>query len=68
MIPIPLRSPDGDGLVDLQEVLHRAYDGPGYEYFIYAGMPEPSLPAADAEWRDSSSRHRLESDAVSPRW
>src|SRR3954454_20408783 len=39
-IPIPLRSPDEDGRVDLQDVLHRAHDGPGYENFIYASPPE----------------------------
>jgi len=50
VVPIPLRSPDDDARVDLQEVLHRAYDGPGYEHFIYDGPPEPPLPPADAEW------------------
>ena len=50
IIPIPLRPPDGDVPVDLQEVLHRTYDGPGYEHFIYSGEPEPSLSADDAAW------------------
>jgi hypothetical protein len=50
VIPIPLRHPDVAARVDLQEVLHRAYDGPGYEHFIYSGEPEPSLSAADAAW------------------
>ncbi len=50
VIPIPLRSPDVAARVDLQEVLHRAYDGPGYEHFIYNGEPEPSLSASDAVW------------------
>jgi hypothetical protein len=49
-IPIPLRPSDGEGRVDLQEVLHRAFDGPGYENFIYDGVPEPPLTADDAEW------------------
>jgi hypothetical protein len=49
-IPIPLRAPDEESRVDLQDVLHRAYDGPGYEHFIYAGAPEPPLSAEDAEW------------------
>jgi hypothetical protein len=34
VIPIPLRLANSDAQVDLQEVLHRAYDGPGYEHFI----------------------------------
>ena len=53
MIPIPLRASDPDGRVDLQEVLHRAHDGPGYERFIYAGAPEPPLSTGDAEWAEA---------------
>jgi hypothetical protein len=50
VIPIPLRPPDGDARVDLQEVLHRVYDAAGYEYFIYAGAPNPPLGPEDAAW------------------
>ena len=50
IIPVPLRTPDAAAAVDLQEVLHRAYDGPGYEHFIYHGEPEPNLSATDAAW------------------
>ena len=50
VIPIPLRPPDDAVPVDLQEVLHRAYDGAGYERFIYGGSPEPGLSADDAAW------------------
>jgi len=50
VIPVPLRSPDVAARVDLQEVLHRAYDGPGYEHFIYSGEPEPPLSPDDAAW------------------
>src|SRR5262249_11116720 len=49
-IPIPLPPPAAAAGVDPQEVLHRAYDGPGYEHFIYNGDPEPSLSATDAAW------------------
>jgi hypothetical protein len=49
-IPIPLRPGDADGRVDLQEVVNQAYEGPGYENFIYEGSPEPPLNATDAEW------------------
>ncbi len=49
-IPVPLRTPEADARVDLQAVLHRAHDGPGYEHFIYAGSPEPPLPEVDADW------------------
>jgi len=50
VIPFPLRPPDAAARVDLQEVLHRTYDGPGYENFIYSGEPEPNLSANDAAW------------------
>lgn len=50
IIPIPLREPDRSIPVDLQDVLHRAYDGPGYEHFIYGGSSEPGLSADDAAW------------------
>lgn len=53
VIPIPLKAPDPDGRVDLQTVLHRAYDGPAYEVFIYERAPEPPLSAEDAEWASS---------------
>jgi len=49
-IPVPLRVHEGDARVDLQVVLRRAYDGPGYEHFIYDGSPDPPLPADEAEW------------------
>lgn len=50
VIPIPVRAPDIAARVDLQEVLHRAHDGPGYEHFIYSGEPEPRLAPDAAAW------------------
>jgi len=50
VIPVPLRPPDLAAPVDLQEALDRAYDGPGYEHFIYDGDPEPALSPQDAVW------------------
>ena len=50
VIPIPLRPPDDAAPVDLEEVLHRAYDGPGYEHFIYNGEPEPGLSPQNMAW------------------
>jgi Protein of unknown function (DUF4058) len=49
-IPIPLKRPDGDARVDLQEVLNHAYDVYGYEDFIYSGTPAPALSSTDARW------------------
>jgi hypothetical protein len=50
IVPIPLRPGVDEARVDLQEVLHRTYDGPGYENFIYSGTPLPPLTVEDADW------------------
>src|SRR5262249_25348832 len=50
IIPIPLRQPDGEARIDLQELLHRIYDASGYEYYIYGGTPEPALSPEDSAW------------------
>jgi hypothetical protein len=49
-IPIPLRHPDVDARIDLQETLDRVHDAFGYEDFLYTGSPEPPLSAEDAAW------------------
>jgi hypothetical protein len=49
-IPVPLRAPDPDARLDLQEMLHRLYDTAGYEDYIYTGAPEPPLTPEDATW------------------
>jgi hypothetical protein len=49
-IPIPLRPGDAEPIVQLQTVLDRAYDGAGYERFIYTCDPEPKLAPADGAW------------------
>ena len=49
-IPIPLRSGDSDAKLDLKQVLDRAYDGAGYETYIYDGSPQPPLRDEDADW------------------
>ena len=49
-IPVPLRASDPDASVDLQAVLHRAYDAAGYEVYIYLGSPRPALRSEDADW------------------
>jgi hypothetical protein len=50
VIPIPLRLPDSDARVDLQEALDQVYDEAGYAHFIYDGTPDPPLSAEDAAW------------------
>lgn len=49
-IPVPLRAPDSDAKLDLQQLLHRVYDDAGYEHHIYGGQPQPPLSPEDAEW------------------
>jgi hypothetical protein len=49
-IPVPLRAPDPDIQLNLQEILHAVYDTAHYENHIYLGSPEPALTGADAEW------------------
>lgn len=49
-IPIPLRAGSPDASVDLQQVLHRAYDSAGYEDYMYRGEPQPRLRPEDAAW------------------
>lgn len=50
VIPVPLREPDPDAQLDLQEMLHRLYDAAGYEDYIYDGLPEPPLNPDDDAW------------------
>jgi hypothetical protein len=50
VIPIPLREPDSDARLDLQQVLHRICDAAGYEDYIYSSTPQPQLSAEDAAW------------------
>ena len=50
VIPVPLRAPDGDARVDLQEALDLVYDDAGYVHFIYDGRPDPPLTSEDAVW------------------
>ena len=50
VVPIPLRGADQDVHLDLQEILHRVYDGAVYGRYIYQTEPTPALRAEDAAW------------------
>ena len=52
-IPIPLRAPDPDAWLDLQEILHRVYDSARYEPLLYRHSPQPPLSGDDASWAQS---------------
>jgi hypothetical protein len=49
-IPIPLRAPDPDAAIDLQQAIHRVYDSASYGYLVYDRTPQPTLSAEDAAW------------------
>jgi hypothetical protein len=50
VIPIPLRGPDPDAQLDLQQVVHDIYDKARYATYIYEGSPSPPLNAEDEGW------------------
>ena len=50
VIPVPVRSPDSDARLDLQEILDRIYDDAGYADYIFEGTPRPRLGDEDADW------------------
>jgi hypothetical protein len=64
IIPIPVRSPDPDARLDLQQLLHHCYDSAGYHTYIYGGSPSPALSDEDAAWAErvvKSARRRRKS-------
>ena len=50
VVPIPLREPDPDAQLDLQQVLHDIYDKARYATYIYEGSPSPPLNPEDEAW------------------
>lgn len=52
MVPVPLRAPDPDARLDLQDVLHRVYELAGYADYVYGLTPRPPLHPEDARWAE----------------
>ncbi len=50
LIPIPLPEPKWEVRIELQVLLHQAYDEAGYAGYIYTGEPSPALRKEDADW------------------
>jgi hypothetical protein len=50
VIPVPLKSGDGDARLDLGAIVNRVYDTGGYKGYIYRGLPQPPLHPDDAAW------------------
>ncbi|MBG1269600.1 DUF4058 family protein [Nostoc sp. WHI] len=52
--PMPLRSGDGEPVIDLQTLLNEVYEIYGYDLVIdYSQQPVPALSEADAAWADA---------------
>ena len=59
VVPIPLRDPDPDTHVDLQQLLDAVYDRSSYDLSIdYHREPVPLLPANYAAWADRLLREK----------
>ena len=50
VLPVPLRPPHPDALLDLRAALDRTYDEACYEDYLHAAPPDPPLDDADATW------------------
>jgi len=52
VIPVPLREPDPDAVIDLPSIVPRVYDDGGYDLLIDYRQPPPppDLAPAEAEW------------------
>lgn len=59
-VPVPLRPPDPDVMLDLQAAIHEAYRRARYDLAIdyREPPPPPDLPDADAVWLDALLRER----------
>jgi hypothetical protein len=57
-IRIPLRRTDDEVMLDLQELIARAYDNGGYDDIDYHSEPDPPLDPGDAAWADTLLRER----------
>jgi hypothetical protein len=53
VIPVPLRAPDPDAKIALQEIVNRVYEAAGYRDYIYDGTPNPPLSPEDEAWAET---------------
>jgi hypothetical protein len=49
-IPVPLRDPHPDAVLDLQQLLHSVYDAAGFDDYLYESQPEPPFSPQQASW------------------
>ena len=62
VIPVPLKPPHPDAVLDLRAALDRTYDEAAFEDYLHLAPPDPPLEGDDAIWavgrRRRSSRRR----------
>jgi hypothetical protein len=52
-LPVPLREPDADAILDLQVIVAGVYEQGGYDMLIdYGKPPPPKLSDEDVGWVD----------------
>lgn len=49
-IPIPVKAPDADARLDLQQVLDQIYDAARYGTYLYDNPPDPPLNTTQRQW------------------
>ena len=49
-VPVPLKSPHPDAVLDLRAALDRTYDEAGFEDYLHLAPPDPPLEGSDAAW------------------
>jgi hypothetical protein len=49
-VRIPLRAPDPDVTLPLQDLLHKIYDSAGFQKYVYEGNPDPPLAQDEVKW------------------
>lgn len=57
IIPIPVKSPDADARLDLQQVLDQIYDAARYGTYLYDNPPDPPLEPAQRQWARQFVEH-----------
>ena len=50
VVPVPLRPPDADAVLDLRAAMDRTFEEAGLLDSLYLAPPDPPLPPADAAW------------------
>ena len=49
-VPVPLKPPHPDAVLDLRAALDRTYDEAGFEDYLHLAPPDPPLEGTDAAW------------------